>query len=97
MTENKPITGEVVKVELVHLGEGWPCSEITIQIKHKAYPYRPENYSPQWRELQEQQQPFSEYDLKAFARYEKEKKEYEAFQVSLLTLHLGGIELLQED
>jgi hypothetical protein len=97
MTENKAITGDVVKVELVHQGEGWPSTEITIRIQHQAQPYRPEQYVRTWRELQEQQAPFNEYDLESFARYEKERKEYEAFTVNLYALHLGGIELLQED
>ncbi len=97
MTENKTLSGEIVKVELVHLGEGWPCSEITIRINHRAQPYRPEAYVHTWRELQEQQQPFSEYDLKAFARYEKEKEELDHFLANLWTLHLGGVLISQED
>jgi hypothetical protein len=97
MTENKTLTGEVVKVELIHVGEGWPCTEITIRINHRAQPYRPEGYVHTWRELKEQQEPFTEYELERFARYEKEKQEYEAFTVNLWSLHLGGLLISQED
>ena len=97
MTKNKTLTGEVVKVELIHLGEGWPYTEVTLRIRHPSQPYRPEGYVHTWRELQEQQEPFSEYELTAFARYEREKQEYEAFQIKLWSLHLGGVEIFQED
>jgi len=97
MTENKILSGEIVKVELVHLGEGWPFTELTIRISHRATPYRPENYVRTWRELRAQQEPFSEYELTAFEEYEKERDDYKAFTDRLNRLHLGSIELAQEE
>jgi hypothetical protein len=96
MTENKPIAGNVVKVELVHQGEGWPSTEVTIRIAHRSIPYRPERYVHTWRELHEQQSPFTEYELQHFAQYEEDLKEYKAFTDRLDRLHLGPIDLAQE-
>jgi hypothetical protein len=95
MTENKAITGDVVKVELVHQGEGWPCTVVTIQIAHRSIPCRPENYVRTWRELRAQQEPFSEYELTEFEKYEKERDDYKAFTDRLNRLHLGPIDLAQ--
>ena len=98
MPQNKPLKGEVVKVELIHLGEGWPCTEVTLRISHPSQPYRPEGYVHSWRELQEQQETaFSQYELNRFARFEREKEEYALFTASLWSLHLGGVEIFQED
>jgi hypothetical protein len=95
MTENKAITGDVIKVELFHDAEGWEHTYLTIRIAHRAIPYMPREYVPGWRALQEQQQPFSEYDLKDFAQYEKARDEYKAVTDLVNRLHLGPIDLAQ--
>jgi hypothetical protein len=96
MTENEAITGDVIKVELCHDAEGWEHTDLTIRVAHRAIPYSPHDYVRGWRGLQEQQQPFSEYDIKEFERYEKKRDEYNSFTRLVNRLHLGPIELVQK-
>lgn len=96
MTENEAITGDVIKVELFHDSEGWEHTDLTIRIAHRAIPYSPQEYVREWRELRAQQEPWSEYQLQDFERYEKARDDYNSFTRLVNRLHLGPIELVQK-
>jgi len=90
MEPAKPLSGEVVKIEpldgVLHLA---------IRFARPVCPLMPHEYVRDWRALQDQQQPFSEYHLKDFARYEKERQAYNVTSASLDFLFCGSVELFE--
>jgi len=92
MEKLKALSGEVVKIEPL---DG--ILQLTIRFPRPVCPYMPHDYVRDWRALQEQQQPFSEYSLKDFARYEKERAAYNETSASLDFLSCGSVDLVQEE
>ena len=76
--------------------EGYGYRQIIISIAEPIMPFPPHGYFLKWREMPEQQQPFKDYQMKDFERYERKMKQYHQIMDELDSFHIGDGELTQK-
>lgn len=75
---------------------GWlGYREILVSIEVPVIPHTPLDYTPDWREIQAQQSPFSSSEIDYFEGHEKAMKRYRRAADELDAFHIGEVEITQ--
>lgn len=89
--------GRIISVNEVEDKEGYRHREIIIKIPEPPMPNQPMGWVPDWREIQEQQSPFSIGLVKDFEEYEEAIRMYDVFCDKLDAFHIGGVAITQAE